>query len=607
MRWLEVAVLGLLASGQLFGVAYGAATKLSAERKAEAAADAAVQAARRATQEALRAADWAAIQLGGRAAQLLIQASEEAKRNERIALHRAATVSATARMRVEEELRSQPKLIQQAVGQQRRVALVIGNELYQHLPKLKKSVGDATSVAQALTDLGFDVTHKSEVDVIDFDGELNRFYERIAPGDTAFFFFAGHGVSKDGRNFLLPVEMPELGSGDSYLLDRYAVDAGRVMEQVEKRGAKVAFIVLDACRNDPFARSSTRGAVALGGLTEMPPRPGTFVIYSAGIGQTALDRLSDDDQDPNSVFTRKFWPILKTPGLPVVEIAKRTQVEVSALAAKVRHTQAPAYYDQVIGQFYFQPPQPSLYGLVVSVDQYGDKRLRGPKNDAIRIKEALTRIGAKNVDHISDDDARLKFLEYAWSANLDRAQPGDTIVLTFSGLGTRLPALGKGEEPDQVDEALLLAGADAASPPEKETTAEPGQMLTDDILTEWMERAAAKNVNVVLMIDAAFGSGLLDREFANVSFIGASSESETAVERVLEGRTYGVASYAFAKALEGGADYNQDTLITQLELFTYVKHQVLTEGKNQQVPGFAPELPDAAPALALAKLPSQEP
>jgi hypothetical protein len=81
----------------------------------------------------------------------------------------------------------------------------------------------------------------------------------------------------------------------------------------------------------------------------MTPSEGVFVVFSAGAKQTALDRLADDDASPNSVFTRYFAKELSTPGLTLVQIAKRTQSDVRQIAASVRHDQTPAYYDQIVG------------------------------------------------------------------------------------------------------------------------------------------------------------------------------------------------------------------------------------------------------------------
>ena len=87
----------------------------------------------------------------------------------------------------------------------------------------------------------------------------------------------------------------------------------------------------------------------------MTPPEGVFVIYSAGAKQTALDRLSNDDSNPNSVFTRNFSKTLAEPGLNLVQIAKRTQSDVRDLAQGIRHLQTPAYYDQIVGDVVLVP------------------------------------------------------------------------------------------------------------------------------------------------------------------------------------------------------------------------------------------------------------
>ena len=184
-----------------------------------------------------------------------------------------------------------------------------------------------------------------------------------------------------------------------------------------------------------FLQASVRSVTAIGGLVEMKRKKGSFVIYSAGAGETALDKLRPDDAEQNSVFTRKFWPILTTPGLPVVEIAKRTQVEVNALAATVPHRQAPAYYDEIVGQFYFLPPKPTLYGIVIGIDRYVPRAIRGAVNDAEMIARALEAQGASEVVRIFDEDARLAFIDYAWRNTLAKAKHGDTIVSHLCRLG----------------------------------------------------------------------------------------------------------------------------------------------------------------------------
>ena len=95
----------------------------------------------------------------------------------------------------------------------------------------------------------------------------------------------------------------------------------------------------------------TRSVGGTRGLARVEAPEGTFVLYSAGTGQAALDRLSDTDDNANSVFTRSLVPLIKTPGLPLQEVALKVREEVVALASSVGRKQTPAYYDQVIGRF----------------------------------------------------------------------------------------------------------------------------------------------------------------------------------------------------------------------------------------------------------------
>ena len=89
----------------------------------------------------------------------------------------------------------------------------------------------------------------------------------------------------------------------------------------------------------------------------MSPAEGVFVVFSAGAKQEALDRLSDADRNPNSVFTRVFQKQLAVPGLALDQVVKRTRLEVRELARTIGREQTPAYYDQIVGDVVFTPPQ----------------------------------------------------------------------------------------------------------------------------------------------------------------------------------------------------------------------------------------------------------
>src|SRR6185369_6859332 len=164
-----------------------------------------------------------------------------------------------------------------------------------------------------------------------FSQTLLAFDKSVEAGDTAFFFYAGHGFEIAGQNFLLPTDVPAATEGQEELVRDASILADRIIERLQNRKVRTAILVFDACRNNPFERSGTR-AVA-GGLAPMTQLPeGVFSVFSAGPRQTALDRLSNDDTNPNSVFTRTFAREITQPGANLVQVAQRTRRLVSELA-----------------------------------------------------------------------------------------------------------------------------------------------------------------------------------------------------------------------------------------------------------------------------------
>jgi Caspase domain len=233
---------------------------------------------------------------------------------------------------------------------QKRVALVIGNNTYESIPKLQTAVNDARAVGASLRELGFTVTIAENRSRRAMSEALLAFDKAIEPGDVAFFFFAGHGFEIRGQNYVLPIDVPEAGEGQEELMRDSSFLADRIVDRLQARGARTVILVLDACRNNPFdrpGRSALRGG---GGLAAMTPAEGVFIVFSAGAKQTALDQLVLGEGAKNSVFTRHFVKQLAEPDLTLVQIAKRLQADVKQMAASVGHQQTPAYYDQVVGE-----------------------------------------------------------------------------------------------------------------------------------------------------------------------------------------------------------------------------------------------------------------
>lgn len=247
---------------------------------------------------------------------------------------------------------------------QSRYALVVGIDNYTQVPALQKAANDARAISQVLQARGFHVELALNVDQLELISAFSNFSNRIAPGDEAVFFFAGHGVEIEGRNYLLPADVPAAAPGQDILVTSRALAVDQVQTMVQARGARVSLLILDACRDNPFAREGTRTLGATRGLARPAPTEGSFIMYSAGAGEAALDRLSDTDTNANSVFTRALIPLMQEPGLDLLALTQRVRGEVRQMARSVGHDQFPAYYDQLAGSFYFTPstapptPQP---------------------------------------------------------------------------------------------------------------------------------------------------------------------------------------------------------------------------------------------------------
>ena len=240
----------------------------------------------------------------------------------------------------------------------RRIALVIGNDRYPNLSadrQLTNAVNDARAVKATLEGLRFEVLYGEDLDRRALVDRLFDLAARLGKDDIAFFYFAGHGVSFSGANYLLPSDIPTphaTGRAEEGRLADQAIAETQVIERITGSGARVAIVVLDACRDNPLRGTDTRAIGSSRGLSLGQPAQGVFSIYSAGFGQGALDRLGPDDHNPNSVFTRVFIQKLKTPGLDLKAVATETRRTVVELAQKVGQIQFPAYYDQISSEVY---------------------------------------------------------------------------------------------------------------------------------------------------------------------------------------------------------------------------------------------------------------
>jgi hypothetical protein len=266
----------------------------------------------------------------------------------------------------------------------KRFALVIGNAVYKNVPQLRNSVSDASAIAKAVRKLGFETFFAQNLDRRDMNDAIGRFLQRIEPGSEVMVYYAGHGVEMQGSNYLLPTDIPALSTNQERLLRSEAVNLTDLLQDVEGRSTRVALVILDACRDNPFPRSGTRSLGSSRGLGNIVPPQGSFVIYAAGAGEQALDSLGPGDKDPNGLFTRQFLRLLNEDGLELRSMVRKLRADVREVAlTRANHSQVPSYYDQMLGDFYFRPPRPGGDTGVTECD-----RLVDPQASSERLKSA---------------------------------------------------------------------------------------------------------------------------------------------------------------------------------------------------------------------------
>lgn len=200
---------------------------------------------------------------------------------------------------------------------ERRVALVIGNGAYQQIPAQAKSVGDAHAIAAALGQLGFEVVSGFDLGTAPMRTALQDFADKAASADIALFFYAGHGLGSSGAAYLVPIDAAPGADTD---LDAATLSVDGVLRQM--RGAKAKIMVIDAPRDDPFARQRQR------------PRATTNIVDSAGSNTLIVFATEPggsiiDSEGPHRPLTTALLKHLPTPGLEAGQMLRRVRRDVS--------------------------------------------------------------------------------------------------------------------------------------------------------------------------------------------------------------------------------------------------------------------------------------
>lgn len=209
----------------------------------------------------------------------------------------------------------------------RRVALVIGNGAYLEAPALPNPVNDAVDLATRLDALGFEVLDGYDLDYGAMQSLVRDFARALDGADVGLFFYAGHGLQVDGRNYMVPVDATLL---DEAAVDFETIDMNLVLDQLARNPDRTSVVLLDACRDNPLAANlaremaAARSAAVGRGLAQIESvAAGTLIAYSTQPGATASDGLGR-----NSPFTGAILHHIETPGLEIQQLLRRVRATV---------------------------------------------------------------------------------------------------------------------------------------------------------------------------------------------------------------------------------------------------------------------------------------
>lgn len=221
---------------------------------------------------------------------------------------------------------------------ERRVALVIGNGAYKDSP-LQNPVNDGKAMAQSLRGFRFEVLYGENLSQNDMKRSIRSFGEKIRDGGVGIFYYAGHGIQVRGSNYLIPVGAT-ITSEDE--IEYESVDVGLVLAQMEAARNRLNIVILDACRNNPFARSFRS---AQKGLASIDAPSGTLIAYA-----TAPGSVASDGTQGNGLYTQQLLKYMGVPGLSIEQTFKQVRV---AVRGQTLGKQIPWESSSLEGDFYF--------------------------------------------------------------------------------------------------------------------------------------------------------------------------------------------------------------------------------------------------------------
>jgi hypothetical protein len=250
-----------------------------------------------------------------------------------------------------------------AANAERRVALVVGNSAYAHASSLRNPRNDAQDITETLKRLDFEVLTGLDLDQQDFATLIQKFVRMLDDADVALFFYAGHGLQINGKNYLVSTNAK---LENEFLIPAETIELDALVRLMESK-APIDLVFLDACRNNPltdqlrrsFAAMRRGGDIGRGLARVEPTGRDTLIAFAAAPGQEAAD-----GRDRNSPFTGALLKYMPQPGLEVSVMLKEVAADVRR---ETRNAQRPQQLSDMSRTFYFAKAAPAAVALAAPV------------------------------------------------------------------------------------------------------------------------------------------------------------------------------------------------------------------------------------------------
>ncbi len=268
-----------------------------------------------------------------------------------------------------------------------RVALVIGNAHYKFIPRLANPAGDARLMAKTLKELGFTLIGDGaqiDLDKAALDEAIRSFGSKLRGADVGLFYYAGHGLQLRGANYLVPTGAnPSREADADFELD----DLSLVLRQMEASGTRLNLVMLDACRNNPFAGRGFRAIDA--GLAQIRAPEGTLISFATQPGSIALD-----GSDGNSPYTRALAQTIRKPGLGVFDVFNNVGLMVKKATGGEQQPWVSS--SPIDGSFYFAAKEEEARPVTASLSEALGKPPSAPNVSAVEPPSASSNVPAQD-------------------------------------------------------------------------------------------------------------------------------------------------------------------------------------------------------------------